>query len=452
MSSYVQEAKRTLGLAGPIIVGQVSQMLMSVTDAVMIGRVGKEALAASAFAGSIWGVFFVMGIGLLIPVAVKVSESHGGGDETQTAEWLKHGVVTGLAAGLLGMGAMLGLRPMLHLFNQPPEVLALVPPYYALIAVSLVPTLGFQVLRQFAESLERPVMPMVFMLVGVVLNVGLNWVFIYGRLGAPAMGLTGAGWATLISRTLGVVAIWWWVSRATHFQAAWPTRWWGGYAWERVRSLLGLGVPISFSLLFESGAFGLAAIMMGWLGATQLAAHQIAISCAAFTFMFPLGLSMAVSMRVSRALGAKRFEALRPIAGSAQVMSGLVMGTFALLFAVGGDWLAAQFVPEREVIVLAASLLVVAAVFQLADGAQVVAAAALRGLSDVVVPTAITALAYWGLALPLGWWLGTRTGWGAQGIWVGLASGLVFAAVALNWRFLRRTRAERLARLVGAGS
>ena len=439
MSTYVQEAKRTLTLAGPIIVGQLSQMLMGVTDALMIGRVGKEELAASAFAGSIWGVFFIMGVGLLIPVAVMVSQSHGAGDEKEASHWMKHGMVLSMGAGLLGMVLMLLVGSQLHRFGQPASVLALVQPYYLLIAISLVPTLGFQVMRQFVESLERPVMPMVFMLVGVLLNAFLNWVFIYGNLGAPTLGLTGAGLATLASRLLGMLVIWLWVSRAPYFQAAWPTQWRTGYAWSRFRGMLALGVPISVSLLFESAAFGAAAIMMGWLGAAALAAHQIAITCAGFTFMVPLGLSMAVSMRVGRAVGAGRREALRPIAFGAQMFSGLVMGTFAIVFAFGGEWLASAFVTEREVILLAAKLLVIAAVFQLADGAQVVAAAALRGMQDVKVPTLITATAYWGLALPLGWWLGTRAGYGPEGIWIGLAAGLIFGAIALHARFTRHT-------------
>lgn len=214
---------------------------------------------------------------------------------------------------------------------------------------------------------------------------------------------------------------------------------------ESYRRLLKLGVPIACSLMFEAGAFGFAAVMMGWLGATALAAHQIAISCAAFTFMFPLGMSMAVSMRVGRAVGEGRLEALRPIGFSAQAMSAAVMALFAGVFVVAGQPLASAFVSEREVIVLAAQLLVIAALFQLADGGQVVAAAALRGLEDVKVPTAITALAYWGLALPLGYGLGVSAQRGAEGIWTGLAVGLIAAAVLLNWRYARRTRPERLA-------
>lgn len=442
MSSYVQEARRTLVLAGPIIIGQVSQMLMGVTDALMIGRVGKVPLAASAFAGSLFGFFFMVIVGLLIPVSVMVSRAHGGGDEAEAGRWMKHGVVLSTAAGLLGMVLMLGLGSQLFRFGQPAEVLAEVHPYYELIMVSVIPTLLFQVMRQFAESLERPIMPMIILLGGVLLNVGLNWIFIYGNWGAPALGLTGAGWATLISRALGVMVIWLWIRQSGHFRAAWPQRWRAGYTWVRFRRLLALGVPMAFSLSFEAGAFGAAAIMMGWLGSTALAAHQIAISCAAFTFMVPLGLAMAVSMRVGRAVGERRLTALRPIGNSAQIMSAVIMGAFALGFVFWGEPLAAAFVQETEVIGLAAKLLIVAAIFQLADGAQVVAASGLRGLTDVKVPTALTALAYWGLALPIGWWLGFRTDRGPVGIWEGLAAGLIFAAIALNYRFGRLTRDE----------
>lgn len=440
MSSYVQEARRTLALAGPIIVGQVSQMLMGVTDSIMIGHVGKVPLAASAFAGSLFGIFFMAGIGLLIPVAILVSRAHGAGDEGEAAEWMRHGTLLGGIVGAVWALVMLLLGTQLTHFGQPPEVLALIQPYYALIAVSLLPTLLFQVLRQFAESLQRPWVPMLLMLAGVVLNIGLNWVLIYGHLGAPAMGLAGAGWATLIARVLGVVAIWRWVSRAPAFHAAWPQRWRAGYAGDRFKRMLAIGGPIAGSLMFESGAFGLAALMMGWLGATALAAHQIAISCAAFTFMFPLGLSMAVSMQIGRAVGAGRTTALRPIGFGAQLMSALVMGGFAVIFAVAGRSLAGAFVDDPAVVDLAVRLLVIAAIFQLADGGQVVANAALRGLTDVKIPTVLTALAYWGLALPLAYGLGFHTTVGASGVWVGLAAGLGFAAVALNLRFARMTR------------
>lgn len=440
MSGLLYEARRTLVLAGPIIVGQVSQMLMGVTDALMIGHVGKVPLAASAFAGSLFGFSFMVIVGLMIPISVMVSRAHGGGDEKEASQWMKHGVVLAMMAGVIVMFGMLALGSQLHRFGQPAEVLAEISPYYELIMISVIPTILFQVMRQFSESLERPVIPMVIMLVGVGLNVLLNWIFIYGNWGASEMGLKGAGVATLASRWVGVFVIWIWIRNSKCFTAAWPSRWWGGYTWHRFKRLLALGIPIGISLSFEAGAFGAAAIMMGWIGSTALAAHQIAISCAAFTFMVPLGMAMAVSMRVGRAVGQKRLAALRPIGDSAQIMSALFMGACALTFVFAGEPLAAAFVKETDVIALAAKLLIIAAIFQMADGAQVVAASGLRGLTDVKVPTVLTALAYWGLALPGGWWLGFRTDWGPIGVWTGLAAGLIFAAVALITRYTRMTR------------
>lgn len=440
MSTYLQEARRTLVLAAPIIVGQVSTMLMGVTDAIMIGHVGKVPLAASAFAGSMFGFLFMAMIGLLTPVSIMVSRSHGAGDEAEAAQWMKHGTVIAIVAGALGMALMLFLGTQLHHFGQPPEVLAEIHPYYELFMISMIPTLLFQVQRQFSESLERPVTPMIIMLAGVLLNVLLNWILIYGNWGAPALGLEGAGWATLLSRCVGVLVIWWWIKRTDYFKTAWPRDWTSNYTRARFKRMLGLGVPISLSLSFEGWTFGVAALMMGWLGSTALAAHQIAISCAAFTFMIPLGLAMAVSVRIGRAVGQKRITALRPIAHSAQLISGIVMLITAVFFVFAGEQLASAFVKEADVIALAGQLLVVAAVFQLADGGQVVAGAALRGLTDVKVPTVITAIAYWVIALPFGWWLSFRTDFGPRGVWVGLAVGLTLSATALIWRYLRLTR------------
>ncbi len=440
MSLYRKEARRTLQLATPIMVGQVSQMLMGLTDSLMIGQLGKVPLAASAFAGSIFGLFFTIGIGLLIPLAIKVSQALGAQDNAEVKLAMQHGSAVALGAGGLCCLVMVLLGWQLRWFGQPPEVLAQVQPYYTLIALSLVPTLMFQALRHFAESLDRPWLPMVMLLAGVILNVGLNWVLIYGNLGMPALGLTGAGWATLTSRVMGVVLIYGWVSRAVTFRDVWPTQWFSGYTMARLGQMLKLGVPISISLSFEAGAFGASAILMGWLGATALAAHQIAITCAALTFMMPLGMAIAVSMRVGRALGAGETERMRPISHGAQIMSAVFMTACAGLFVWAGEELAGAFVKEVEVIALAAKLLVVAAIFQLTDGAQVVAASSLRGLSDVKVPSLITAFAYWGLALPLAYGLGFGLEWGGIGIWTGLAVGLAFAAGALMWRFWWRTR------------
>jgi MATE family multidrug resistance protein len=237
-----------------------------------------------------------------------------------------------------------------------------------------------------------------------------------------------------------MVVIWFWVSRSPFFHQAWPQNWNTGYQWARFRRLLGLGVPVAITLSFEAGLFGGAALIMGWLGATALAAHQIAISCAAFVFMFPLGLAMAVSMRMGRAVGERRLDALRPIGFSAQAMSAALMLLFVIVFVAAGRPISAAFVSDTEVVSLAVQLLVVAAIFLLADGAQVVGANAVRGLTDVKVPTVITAISYWGLAMPLSYGLGMHTDWGPVGVWIGMAVGLILAAVALNVRFIFLTR------------
>jgi len=439
--SFWREAKITLILAIPIIVGQVSQMLMGITDSVMIGHVGAVPLAASALAGNIFGMFFVVGLGLLLPVTVLVARARGGREPQRCSELLRHGCWLALGFGLVETLVMLGLGQQLGRFGQPPEVVAAAGTYFNLIAISLIPSLLFQVFRQYAEALGQPRMPMVVMLGGVIVNVILNWILIYGRLGAPALGLDGAGWATLLSRILVLVVIVVWLAADIRFAELWPSRWIARISPTHLREMLRIGIPASGQLLFESGAFAAAAIMMGWLGTVPLAAHQIAISCAAVTFMFLLGLSMAVSIRVAEAVGAGERHRLRSIGFSSLAVGTILMTGSALVFFVSADVIAAQFVSDAPVIAAAGNLLIVAGIFQIFDGGQVVGSGALRGLADVRVPTLITFVAYWVIALPGGYALGFVGGFGGVGIWVALAAGLAFAALLLAARYARLTRA-----------
>lgn len=432
MQTVLKELRLTLALALPMIVAQLSQMLIGITDAAMIGRFGTVELAASAFTGGVFGLFYIVGIGLLLPVGVFTARDHGAKDDAGCAAWLKHGKVMALLAAGIGFVLLVLLSTQLHRFGQPPEVVAVMRPYFLLCSLSLIPVFYFQVQRQYLDALGRPWIGTSIMLADVALNALFNWVLIWGHWGAPALGLTGAGLATLLVRTLavGIIAIW--LRREP--RAA------GRLEGRRFREMLHLGVPAAGSLLFESGAFAAAMLMMGWLGATALAAHQVALSCAAFTFMVPLGLSMAVSIRISKARGAGRTEVLRPIGFGVLGLTGVIMLTFAAVFALGGTALARGFTPDPDVIALSAQLLVVAAIFQLFDGAQVVSAGALRGLTDVKVPTVITFIAYWVLSLPVAYGLAFHTRLGPIGIWTGLASGLACAAVLLAWRFHRLTR------------
>lgn len=453
--AILRELRPTLALAFPIVVGQVGQMLMGITDSVMIGRVGAVPLAASAFANGVCNLVFIVGIGLLLPVAVLSARAHGAREPRDCADYLRHGIALAWVLGALTVVGLFALGSQLHRFGQPAEVVAEVGPYYLLLAASLLPSFLFQAFKQYSEALGHPWAPMTILLGCVGLNVFLNWVLIYGNLGFPALGLAGAGWATLVARILAALILWRWLGRNAAVRAEWPTfalagesaaagrgafaLWFSGLSRRRFREMMHIGVPAAGQWLFEAGAFSAAAFMMGWLGTVPLAAHQIALSCAAFTFMFPLGLSVATSVRVSKALGEGRREALRPIGFGALAAGFVIMGAFGLVFALGGGLIARGFTPETAVVDLAAKLLVVAAVFQVFDGGQVIGAGALRGMSDVKIPTLLTFIAYWIVALPGGYWLSHHTAVGAVGVWVALAAGLGCAALLLGWRFHRLT-------------
>ena len=304
MQAVIKETRATLFLAVPIVIGQVSQMLMGVTDSVMIGRVGTVPLAASAFGGGIFNIFFIVGVGLLTPVAIFASRSRGAGRHDEAGEYLRHGLALSLVASVVEIALIELISLRLGWFGQPPEVLAAVNPFFMLIGISLAPVLAYLALRQFAESMGRPWVPVLIMMLGILLNILLNWVFIYGHWGAPRLGLTGSGISTLISRTLAPIAIYVWLSRDPAMREAWPKHWFAPLSWDRAKRMFEIGLPTAGCLLFETGAFASATVMMGWLGAAPLAAHQIALSCAAMAFMVTLGISMAVGMRISAAVGA----------------------------------------------------------------------------------------------------------------------------------------------------
>lgn len=449
VQSYFSEAGRTLLLAIPIIAGQVGQVLMGITDSYMIGRIGdKVSFAASSFAGNIFNMFYIAAIGLLASVPVLVARAHGENNPRECGELLRHGLLTAVVFCAIELVALFALSFRLDLFDQPAAVVAAAGAYFRIVAVSLAPVMIFQVLRQYSEAMGRPWEPMAILLSCVILNVFLNWVLIYGNLGAPKLGLVGAGWATLISRVAAAVALFWWLRRAATTgdwneieRKAWPSRWFYRAKGSRIIAMLRIGVPTSGQLLFESVAFAAAAVMMGWFNSVDpIAAHQIAMNCAAFTFMFVLGLATAASIRVGQYAGAGERERLRVVGFGAMAMCVLWMSIAAVAIFLGRWTIAGWFKQDATVTALAAQFLVVAAVFQIFDGVQVVGAGMLRGLTDVKVPTLVTFVAYWVIALPLGYFYGVRGGGGPVGIWIALAAALTVAAVMLSLRFARLTR------------
>jgi len=442
------EVRPTLALALPIMAGMLSQMLMGLTDTIMVGRVGVVALAAASFVNAVAHLPLVFGLGLISCIAVLTAQAYGAKQPAEAGEVLRHGLLLSAAMGMLAMLSMFALYPFLDRLGQSPEVAHASGPYLLLFSASMLPALIAHGGKQFSDALNHPWWPTFVMLGGVLLNVLLNWILIYGNWGAPALGLEGAGWATLISRVVMAAVMIGYVLRAQPMRAFHPPHWRAALSSERFRRLLRVGWPVGVQHFFEVSAFALGAIMMGWISANAIAAHQIAITCAATTFMTALGIGAAACIRVGHAYGARQFQRTRRIGFCAVAMAATIMGGFGVIFALAGKPIAGLFIESPAVVTLTAQLLIVAAIFQIADGVQVTSLSALRGLSDVRVPAVIAVVAYWFVALPIGSWLAFRAQLGAVGMWIGLASGLSAAALGLTWRFYRHTHKSAPHRVV----
>lgn len=438
--NLLHESRITLRLAIPLMIGQLSQMLLGVVDTLMVGHLGVTELAALTFANSLFHVPFVFGIGLLTGVSVMTSNARGADDPALARGSCRHGLylATALGLGLFGVSWWMSLH--LDLFGQPPAVTARTTLFFQILMASMVPALMSITLKNHADALNRPWPSFWIFLGGVGLNVVLNWVMIHGKLGFPALGFEGAAWATLISRVAILGAMIFWLLRAKRLREWVPYRWFRKPDFSDLRRLLAVGFPASLLMGCEVSAFSLAALMVGRFGSDAMAAHQIAITLAATAFMIPLGLSMALTVRIGEAHGAGESNRLRPIA-----ISGWLLATGYSLFAAGfflifGKFLASLFISAPGVIALAASLLVIVGIFQLFDSLQVVSSAMLRGLRDARVPALMGFAAYWLVGLPVGAGLGFGFHLGAVGIWWGLAAGLGVASITLGPRLWRSTR------------
>lgn len=436
----LRENRRTFYLAFPIVTGLVGQMLMGIADIIMVGRVGVVPLAACAFANTVLIVPMVFGFGLLSAVSVSASHAHGAKRSHLAGDSLRGGMLLAVAMGLLvGAGAHTGL-PFLSILGQPQEVNETVGVFFLLCAWSLLPLFVSGATKNFCEALGRPWVPFWIMISGVLLNVFLNWILIYGNLGAPAMGINGAGVATLISRIAVMCGILVYPAFARSLRAAWPSAWLAPGLLEEAWNLLKIGIHTAGLNLCEVTGFSFGSLMMGWLGVVPLAAHQIALSVAGTTFMVPLGLAQAVSVRVGHARGASRGKRIPPIVHASLVLTAGVMAIFAAGYLLLGNAIAAGFTPDAAVRALTVQLLVLAGVFQIFDGIQVVSSGALRGFADTKVPFLVGIVSYWLVALPVSWVTAFHFGFGAPGIWVGLVVGLGVAAVSMSTRLLRKCK------------
>jgi MATE family multidrug resistance protein len=442
------EAVKTVRLAVPIIIGELAQLLLHVIDAAMVGAIGYRQLAAAALVVNVVNVPFVLGIGATIAVSQMVSMANGRKDSRMVSHYLFNGVVLCAAVALVIGAALAFSRGVLQHLGQDPEVVRLAMPFMELMAWSLVPMILFMTLKHFSDGLELARIPMALSLAALPLNIFLNWLLIYGNLGFPRLELIGSGWATLITRSLIFISLLLVILFHRSFKPyieLWRTEW--KLKKETLRELLRIGVPSGLQIGIEVTAFAVSGIIIGTIGAVEQAAHQIALSYAALTFMVSMGLAQAGSIRVSNAYGRLDWSRIRVIGKGTWLMA-LAYGIFcAVLMGIFHKQLPHFFNKNPGVVSLAGILLLLAAVFQVSDSTQATGAGLLRGVKDTRIPTVLIAIAYWVIGLPVGYLFAFNFGLGAVGMWLGLITGLSFASALLLLRFRRVTgKSEAISR------
>jgi MATE family multidrug resistance protein len=436
-----QEAFRTLRLALPIIIGELAQMALHIIDTAMVGAISYKQLAAAALVINAMNIPFVIGIGMTISVSQMVSMAHGKGDAKAVSHYLFNGFcLCALTAIIISLTLVFGRHFLQHL-GQDPEVVTYALPFMKMMGLSIIPMLLFMTLKQFADGLEYTRTAMILSLGSMPINIFLNWLLIYGNWGFPRLELIGAGWATFITRSIIFFALLFIVLKHKtfrHYIAVRKTEW--TLRKRTWRELLGIGVPSSLQIGMEAGAFAVSGIIIGTISAVAQAAHQIALSCAAFTFMVSMGLAQAGSIRVSNAFGTKNWPKISLI-GKSTLITAFLYGLFcAILFIVFRHQLPEAFTQNGDVQLMAAMLLLFAAIFQISDSTQAIGAGLLRGIKDVKTPTVLIGIAYWAIGIPVGYLLAFPAGMGAPGMWTGLILGLTFASLFLLMRFLKMAR------------
>jgi MATE family multidrug resistance protein len=440
------EAWKTWKLSTPIILGELTQMALGIIDNIMVGSISYRHLAAAALVNSVMNVPFVLGIGMTMSVSQTVSMAHGRKDGLKVSHYLYNGFwLCTVAAIIIALLLNFSKNILFHL-GQDHEVAILAVPFLQLMGWSTIPMLMFIVIKQFTDGLERTRTAMLLSLSALPVNIFINWLLIYGNWGFPRLELSGAGFGTLITRSIILIVFIIVLQKHSvyrRYMAVRKNQW--KVRWHTIKELLHIGVPSSLQVAMESGAFAVSGIIIGTLGAVQLAAHQIALSCAAVAFMVSWGLAQGGSIRVSNAWGRNNWSDIN-IIGKSTLLSGLLYGVFgAIFFITFRNILPAAFNNDAEVLSLTAVLMMYAAVFQISDATQAIGAGLLRGIKDVKIPTLYIGTAYWIIGLPLGCLMAFTFKMGAAGMWIGFVGGLTFSSLFLNKRFFKMLGKKKLA-------
>ncbi len=444
--SYGAHARATLTLGLPLIGSHLAQMSLHVTDTVMLGWYSVEALAAGVLGASSFFVIFILGSGFAQAVMPMVATAIGRGDETQVRRDTRMGLWLSVAFGILCYPLFWWSGPVLLALGQKPDVAALGQDFLRVAGAGMIPALLVMALKSYLAALGRTQVVLWATITAVGLNIVVNWALIFGNWGFPELGVRGAAIASVVSQVATVLvlaAYAGWLPELRRFHLF--QRFWRADP-HALRQVFRLGLPIGLTGLAESGLFQASALMMGWIGTRELAAHGIALEVAALAFMVHLGLSNAATVRAGRAVGQGDPQGLRDGARTAIALSMSFGVTMVILFLSFPEPLISLFLDRakpgsEEIVAIGVTLLALAAMFQMADAAQVMALGLLRGIKDTRVPMWLAAISYWVIGIPVSYLLAFPLGYGAVGLWLGLVIGLTVAAVLLMTRFWLRAPA-----------
>ena len=432
-----QEIKKTAYLALPISIGQLGHVLTGVADYTMLGHTNPLEMAGATFATSVFFPFMILGLGFGLGLTPLVANSNGSGDSHKLRNLFKTGFKINFLIGLLLFSLLLLISSNLYLFYQPPEVIKVCKEYFILISISIIPIMIFSALKQFIEGLQNTITPMIISLLSNVLNVVLNYLLIFDHGSFGGLGIEGAGWATLISRSLMVIAFlgfYFWRSklRTILFSVVKDI-----FHFGHLNEILNIGLPISIYMFFEVTAFSAATFMMGWISEAHIAAHQSALSLASISFVVIMGVGNSGSIRSATYVGEQKLNKVKNVLVSVVIISLILSTISAVVFLVFNSSLPFLFVNSNEVQIInfTSNLLLYAALFQFSDGLQVVFQGLLQGIGDVKIPSVMAVASYWLVGIPLGYILTFHTNVGYSGIWIGLSVGLTISAILQITRY-----------------
>jgi MATE family multidrug resistance protein len=444
LSDYTKEFKYNIKLATPVILGMLGHQVVALVDNIMVGQLGSAELAAVSLGNSFMFIAMSIGIGFSTAITPLVAEADGEGNKEKGKSSFKHGLFLCIVLGIALFAVVMFSKPLMYVMSQPPEVVDLAMPYLTLVAASLIPMIIFQAFKQFSDGMSMTRFPMYATIVANLVNVLLNYMFIFGKFGAPEMGVVGAAIGTLVSRVVMVFYLWFLLSRQEKSRFFVTGIKIFTLSKVMLKKLLNLGTPSALQMLFEVGIFTSAVWLSGILGKNPQAANQIALNLASMTFMVSMGFSVTAMIRVGNQKGLKNFRELRKVAISIFLLTSILSLFFAVGFIIFKGELPkifldydnlAQFADNHEVVMLASQLLIIAAIFQFTDALQVVALGALRGMQDVKIPMFLTLIAYWVIGFPISYYLSMHTSLESMGIWIGLLAGLTASGVMLFVRF-----------------